>query len=391
MRAIPLWYANPAAARPPVHALVVGTSSYPYRPFGLGDLPGAAGSAYGFACWLRDHLRPEHGELASIRLLLAPIDGDRSFPDHPAIVAPTRDAVLAALGEWRDDCHGPSGVPILALAGHGLQVADGEGVVLVHDAGRQTADPLAEAIDLTAIRRGLSGPGAPPSQWFFVDMCRTPGSQLETYGGDVVGGIRLRPGGRPQPRHSPVFYSSLPGQASWQSAEGTIFYRALEACLRLDALQPDDDANWRVTAETLTQAMARRVPAIARTLNVEQAASTGGFSDGRAVFTTADPPQVPFTVAMELGGGTPLQDGHVTAMPSCGAALVDTDSKDVIMARRPLPVVRVPVRGGLWRLDVTFDPSEDAPYADAEGIPVIVYPPAGSKTVTLRSREPGQQ
>ena len=42
----------------------------------------------------------------------------------------------------------------------------------------------------------------------------------------------------------------------------------------------------------------------------------------------------------------------------------------------------------LWRLDVTADLPSESLYDDAVGIPVIVFPPAESATVTLSPREP---
>ena len=51
MSADPPWFER-AIDGPATHAIVIGVSHYPNRPYGLPDLPGSCLAAWSFATWL---------------------------------------------------------------------------------------------------------------------------------------------------------------------------------------------------------------------------------------------------------------------------------------------------------------------------------------------------
>jgi Caspase domain len=374
---IPYWFRDRGIGGPATHALVIGTSTYPHRPFQLNDLPASALSAFRFATWLRGSYAPPEAPIASIRLLLAPTERERRLLGaDPNIMLPNRLNVMAALGEWQQDCLGAAdNVAVLYACGHGLQETDDGGVVLVHDAGIQAGNPLDEGLDIEGVRRGLKGPNSPRHQWYFVDACRIDEKKLDDFD-TLDGGIVLGRRRGEAPPHRPVFFSAEPGKRSFQSEKGTVFSRSLLDCLRFHALEPflGGGDMWRVTGPTLLTALRQRVPVVARAGSRYQQINIGG-SMTDATFTNAPAPQVPFTVE--------ASPRDVEREASCGAELFDGNTAVRVMQRRPLPVQEVPVRAGIWTLSVTFDPPHTV-YRDKPSVAIYVRPPSCSAPVNLQ-------
>jgi hypothetical protein len=373
--ALPCWHRGDAAG-PATHALVVGTSTYPHRPLGLPDLPGAATSADLFARWLRDAY-PRHGRpVGTIRLLLAPSDAERTMVSAgPGVLVPDRATVHRALHEWARDCAtDPGNVAVLYICGHGIQETDDGATVFVHDAAAY--DPLDAAVDIAAIRKGMTGPGAPGQQWYFVDACRVPSGALSGHTGVLHGGIALQPRTGPWPAHRPVFFAAEPGAPAWQSHRGSVFVRALLECLELHAVEPLDDTTdrWGVTAGSLLKALRRRVRELARLGGENQRVTLVGERTDATLIECAAP-QVPVTLVV-----TPAEAERIEGV---GAEIFDGNTSVRALTRQRLPVAGVPVAGGLWTLAVTFDPP-CPPYVDKPAIALYVRPPSVQQRVVLQ-------
>jgi hypothetical protein len=361
-----------------MHALVIGTSTYPQHPLGMTDLPGAATSADMFATWLRNRYPGDGRRLGSIRLLLAPSAAERAaVSSGPRVLVPDRATVYQAVQEWAEDCmRSPDNIAVLYVCGHGIQETDDGALVFVHDAGSVPGPPLDAAIDIAGIRAGMTGDTSPTRQWYFADACRVPSPMLTGFVGPLRGGITLTPRHGRRPAHRPVFFATEPEAPAWQSEQGSIFMRALCDCLNLHALVPLDNArgDWGITAQSLLTALRQRVPDLARQGGESQTVTVGGSMTDAALIECG-PPVVPVTLLV-----TPAEAERETGI---GAEIFDGDTAIRVLERRPLPVADVPVTSGVWTLAVTFDPP-CPPYVDKPAVGLYVRPPRVDKQVTLR-------
>jgi hypothetical protein len=374
---LPCWSRNDGPG-PAMHALVIGTSTYPYRPLGLTDLPGAATSADMFARWLRDRYPGEGRRVGSIRLLLAPAEAERTrVSAGPDVPVPDRATVHRAVHEWSRDCMASAdNVAVLYVCGHGLQETDDGALVFVHDAGSVPDDPLDGALDVAGIRSGMTGTTGPRRQWYFADACRVPSPLLDDFEGPLRGGITLKLRRGARPAHRPVFFAAEPGGLSWQSWEGSTFMRALRECLDLLALVPLGDAKggWGVTAQSLLTALRARVAELAQQGGEWQGVTVGGSMTDAALIE-CDPPMVPVTLLV-----TPPEAARATGV---GAEIFDGNTTVRVLQRRPLPLADIPIAAGVWTLSVTFDPP-CPPYVDKPAIGLYVRPPRVDQPVALR-------
>lgn len=369
------WYRDERPG-PGTHALVVGTSAYPHRPLGLADLPSSATSAVRFAHWLRDRYPGEGRRVGSIRLLVAP-SGTESVTVDPEVGVhwSDRDKVQQALHEWAADClTSPDNVAVLFVCGHGVATYDGP-IVLVSDAGAVPGDTFDKAIDVAAILPGLRGDEGPDRQWYFVDACQLPSDALRQFSESIQGGVRLPHRLGRKPRHQAVYYACEPNSPAYQTPESSIFARALEDCLDLDAIDKVDTAlqGWGITGQSLLTALGHRIRAVAAEYGKQQYAAVGGHMSADVTLLECGPPMVPITLRVKPGEAE-LADG-------CGAEICDDDGGQVLQ-RRTLPVVDVMVTAGLWSLSVRFDPP-CPPYADRTGLPLHVAPPRTEKQVRV--------
>jgi Caspase domain len=391
---IPVWYSNPANMPPArgTHALVIGTSHYPYRPFGLNDLSGAATSALCFAEWLRSHhYRPPGAPLASVRLLLAPTDKERAAVRAragPGVPLPDRQNVLDGLTDWQHDClSSPNNVAVLYVAGHGLQESAEGALALLHDEGRNPGQPFDAALDIERVRQGLKGQRAPLRQWYFVDACRIYDEQLEPLHElerPLSGGVGLppRPGvGAP---HAAVYFAASPGGQAFEprsrdpsrpKVSRTVFGRSLLTCLKQDALRRPAAADeaWSVTASSLLTALKSRVEQLALKFGGELQEPVGGGTISDQVFTFASRPQVPFSLTVD----------PPDAAPTAGGRLFDGRTDREILPRTPVPIDRRRVPAGLWSLSVTFQPTHPR-YRDRPSIAIEIMPPASREEVDVQ-------
>jgi hypothetical protein len=370
---VPYWF-HADQPGPATHALVIGTSTYPHRPLGLTDLPGAATSAHVFAQWLRDRYPGTDRRLGSIRLLLAPSAAERAqLTPGPNVAVSNRANVHRAVHEWaRDSMSSPDNVAILYVCGHGVQETDDGALVFCHDAGGH--DPLDAALDVAGVRAGMVGDSSPNRQWYFADACRVPSPALDVFEGPLRGSITLKPRRGRRPAHRPVFFAAEPGALSWQSHQGSIFMRALQSCLELDAFTPlPDSGRWGITAQSLLTALRRRVPALARVGGRRQTVTVGGSMTDEPLIE-GDPPSVPVTLL--------VRPAEAESIRGLEAEIFDGATAVRILERRQLPITDVPVRGGIWTLAVTIEPP-CPPYLSKPAIALFVRPPRVEELVTL--------
>jgi hypothetical protein len=363
---LPRWFHDDSTG-PATHALVIGTSTYPHRPLGLPDLPGAALSAQVFARWLREGYPGDGRRLGSIRLLLAPSVAEANQVSSGLdVLMPDQAIVQQALEEWADDCRSSAeNVAVLYVCGHGVQETDDGALVFVHDA--RDADPLKAAIDIAGIRHGMVGDDSPDRQWYFADTCRVPSAVLnKKFRGPLAGRITLPELQGKQPAHRPVFFAAEPGTFAWQSGAGSVFMQALRRSLELDAIHlPPGASTWGITAQSLLLALRRLVPQLAKAGGRSQAVTIGG-SMTDAYLLECGPPMVPVTLVI-----TPAEAERAGGL---SAEIFDGLTDTRVLERRPTPVVEVPVRSGIWTLSLTFDPPSEL-YVNKPAIGLSVQPP----------------
>jgi hypothetical protein len=352
-----LWFRRSVSGAA-THALVIGTSAYPYRPFGLTDLGPAAVSARNFATWVRDRYRRPDAPVATIRMLLAPPAGEEN--DTPL---PTRAAVLNALAAWRKACFtDPGNVAILYLCGYGAQETDDSAVVFTHDAGAQQAEALDEAIDVAGVRAAMTGPTAPHRQWYFVDVCRVPASELTAIDAPLRGGITLDPGTSVAAPLRPLFYAAAAGGApAYGSGAGTVFHQAL-----MEALDRAG-GGWAVTATSLLESVSARVATLAGRGLVEQKVVTSGLGDQTLVDGPA--PAAPATSPVAAPGRPDLRQA---------AEIRDGQGTEI---RLPGPDIRPERRP--WSLQLCSAEPRDPPEATVEPSGGLRLHLAGSRRTGL--------
>ncbi|MGA5305596.1 caspase family protein [Nucisporomicrobium flavum] len=370
-----VWLRRPSGGGA-THALVIGVSDYPYRPFGLGHLPGAATSARLFAEWLSEEYRSPDAPLGSVRLLVAP--SAREKLDAAGTPRPTRDNVMEALDAWHADCFtSAANVAILYVCGHGLLESTDGGVVFMSDAGRLRTQRLDAALDIAGVRAGMAGPGSPDRQWYFADACRERSAELDDFAEVLRGGISLPARRGPHASHRPIFFAAPPSRSAYQSGQGSIFLRALLQSLRLNALEPPagPDSRWAVTTNSLLTALTTEVERLAKKHGVRQRVTIGGTFLPREILVHSDePPQVPVSLVV-----TPAE---AETVGSGGAEIFDGRTNVRVLPRSGLPIHRVPVPGGLWTLDVTFDPPHPS-YRDLRSVALQIRPPMCEEPVDL--------
>jgi hypothetical protein len=377
MNTVPLWFKRAANNdQPRTHALVIGVSAYRHPPFGLSDLPGSAISALRFAEWLcKDEggYRPPDAPLGSIRLLLAPTEGELRRPRDPLIALPDRDTVIDALYQWMADCCSDSrNVAILYAAGHGFRETLEGALVLMHDAGK-SKKMFDEALDIEGVRDALRGETAPRRQYYFVDACREVAGKLKGIERPISGGITPHASeGERLP--APVYYAAAADKKAYQDITGSIFIDALLLCLRLDAVQRRDKSTneWVVRANRLQEALDNRVPELAAQGNKDQEAGTGGTANSQ-IFTRADHPMVPFKLDVVP------PDGRKGARARVFSELLNKEAVE----ETPIPIHSRQVPAGMWSVRLRFElsPPKYHPY---DAAPIYVDPPRYDEPLPLR-------
>lgn len=253
---------------PGVHALVVGIGHYRHLSGGLGDetdlhdvghyaqLTAPPHSARMMAHFLFDtyHEDPEH-PLRSLSMLIA----EKEPQPYKHLLVPDcdiADATIAnlrgAIRGWkhRGDRH-EDNLLLLYICCHGIS-AGIQHTLLASDFAKGGEDLFARAIDLTELHRGMGSCKA-KAQVYFIDACRVMQAKLlrAEYKGDPI----ISADGAVAPRSSPIFRSSLSGDATWSlKDQPSPFAQSIEKAFRGGAWRRER-GRWFVCSTSLKIAM----------------------------------------------------------------------------------------------------------------------------------------
>jgi uncharacterized caspase-like protein len=286
-------------SRPGTHVLVIGVSRYlhgidadaPGRlcvDMRIGNLTSAACSAATVADWLLHRVMlPPLPPLASLRVLLSPVDGelDEIPIDARLRTAPraTRANVQEAMRQFRAACESHrDNHAVVYVAGHGIQVTRAGAVLLLEDFGADT-DPmkLYAAIDIEAHRRGLDHDGAARQQCWFADICRERPEIASRYQNLPTGVACDEPddGGV---ETSPMILATAGRAGAYAYTNGQSFFSyALLWALKSGGAATAEADSWRVPFMSLFTRLHERVGAIAQRSGLEQRVDVGGrYSPG---------------------------------------------------------------------------------------------------------------
>lgn len=274
---------------PGTHVLVVGVSAYRHfdqgaQPSNRGELLGmaqlsaAAHSASQFAAWMLQEYRNDAAPLASLRVLLSPVDGEVVHPDILARLPAGHDATAAnveqALVEFKQACDARTdNVAVVYMAGHGVQVTPDGAVLLLHDCGADNHLAVLKAsVDLAGVHAAFNHPATAQTQFWFVDCCRQRPEVAGRFE-QMAAGLSLdRPLGNA--RKSAMFMSATTGSEAFARIGGlTLFAQALLEGLRGQIAVPPHPQlcqRWHVSALSLLDGLARRVDALAAAAGAEQ-------------------------------------------------------------------------------------------------------------------------
>lgn len=340
--------------------------------FGLKQVNTPCAGAMAFARWLRDTYRNPDAPLASVRMLLAPSEGERADTEIDAVAlsapAPTRSHVEEAMFAWQNECKGdPEGVAILYISGHGIQTGRDAAIVLLADFAA-TPNVMTNAVDIGIVRHGMVGSDMPQQQYFFVDACRIAPSDLQGWEnvGDPLGLSSQFKGS--DLRNSPIFFSSSPNTAAIAlKGRGTLYSQALLDALSGPAAEdgPDDEGRWHITPFSLQKSISTRVAQLAATLYRHQEAVLGGIPKATAFHYFDTPPAVSFTLEINPEDAHPVAVADLWDDERNAAEFRDERFQTKQLQRR--------VPAGLYSLDVRIHPPT-APYRDRNGLPCRLSP-----------------
>jgi hypothetical protein len=263
-------------ALPGVHALIVGVSEYPHLPGSDADgeevtlylkrLTSAARSAYAVAEWVLANGARLAQPLASVRLLLAPSDIERrgavNLHEHAARAG--LDQFLESAARWRRDlslC--PESIALFYFAGHGMQGAAADQVLILEDFGAtpEAGSVLRKSVPTSSLIAGLAPTEEHPDiarrQWFFFDCCRDTQRTIReaesAYPTAAFGWARTLQ----DHREVSVFNAAIDGaRARAYPNDLTVFGKALLDCLKGAAGERREDrSGWQVSTGSLGRAL----------------------------------------------------------------------------------------------------------------------------------------
>lgn len=297
---------------PGVHALIVGVSDMPHtaggwgsraeETFGIQSVEGAAISAYRFYDWLIEQSQHLPRPLATVRLLLSPMDGT-AFPVQAPIESASLDNFLAALYDWRADATTHQDhVTFFYFAGWGFGVSNDIALVL-SDFGRPSRPLMWSTVSFDNIYWGMSpsfiDKDVATTQFYFVDAGRAYFREAMPYLSSVTAAFNLAPKVQRDVRNAPVFYSSVAGGLPFSRIGGTtLFGESLLNCLKGQAAEAADEyvggeRRWRVSVNSLNAALEREFDKLRKELGEsfpQNYALGGTVKDATICYLPAAPP-----------------------------------------------------------------------------------------------------
>jgi Caspase domain len=258
-----------------VHAIVIGIGHYRHLPGGLADetqlpevppiaqLTAPPHSARAMANFFFDtyHGDPAH-PLSSLSVLIAEKDPkpykhllvpDRNIAD--ATIANLRAAVRAwkQRGDRNED-----NLLIFYICCHGISSGI-QHTLIASDFAKDGEKLFTRAIDLTELHRGM-GQCKAKAQVYFIDACRvmTPKLLEEEYKGDPI----VEADGSVAPRSSPIFKSSLSGDATWSLRDQPSPFAQSIGKAYLGGAWRREQGRWLVCSTLLKTAMQHQIKRI---------------------------------------------------------------------------------------------------------------------------------
>jgi hypothetical protein len=266
---------------PATHALIIGVGQYAHLKDGGGRFSDAYNngmeqlssppvSAREFANWLIKSYNPPKCEpavrkLGSIAMLVSDKDSQiYSLPSGGTINLERASSfnVLEAISGWDERANNlDDNMTMLFFCGHGA-MEESDTALLLEDFAADDRDPMAGALDFSALLRGMHKCKA-QRQVYFIDACRK--SIRATRDEESMGKI-FRPGNRHgipgKKTLLAVYYSTLAWESAYcQENEVSQFTGALLKAFSSAAGNYEGDGKWRIYTGTLksgTDALLRR-------------------------------------------------------------------------------------------------------------------------------------
>jgi len=299
------------------HAFVVGVSHYPFldgpeatplgEQLGMANLSSAARSASEVAGWLLDEYHNPEAPLASVRLLLSPVEGEQLNAGVLARMggqaAPaTRAAVKTDFTDFKAACAtNTDNRAFVYLVGHGIQLNFRGAIVLLEDfATAAEEDLLFGSIDVMRCHEAMQAGGNADRQVWFSDACRQRPEIVKRFeslsGAFAPGNVALG-----EVSASPVFLSSSSRENAFSDPAGlTIFTEALLWALSgAGAVGKDESSDaWHVSSTRLTIVLPGKVKALARAGGADQSIDLTGKPLDVVVQQFENTPEVDVEVAL---------------------------------------------------------------------------------------------
>ncbi len=312
------------------HALVVGVSHYPFldgpaatpqgEQLGMANLSTAARSASEVAAWLLEEYHQPDAPLASLRLLLSPVEGE---PLHETVAGrmggtptpATRDELKKAFTAFREACRSnPANRAFVFFAGHGIQLNKHGAIVLLEDfATADEDDLLYGAVDVLGCWGSMNETGGADNQVWFSDACRQRpeiAKRFESLSGAFAPGNQ----GLGNVAASPLFLSSSTREQAFADPTSlTIFTQALLWALRGAAAAGADEScpEWHVSSTRLSEVLPRRVVALLAGTASDQSVEVTGRANPVVVQRFAETPQVDIEVVVTPEGLVPAPTANL--------------------------------------------------------------------------------
>ena len=351
------------------HAFIVGVSHYPFadgpqatrrgEESHIANLTTAAKSASDVADWLLSEYCNPDAPLASIRILLSPVDGENINPNVWAqmdrVLAPaTRDSVKREFSAFRADCKENSkNMAFVYVAGHGVQLNKDGAIVLLHDFGVDGEDYLYGAIDMKGCHAAMNEAGNAHQQLWFSDACRETPIIARKFA-KLSGAFKPGDEGLGDVDSSPLFLAASSRETAFATTgANTLLSEALLSALRSGAASGPDAAlcdRWHVPLTKLVSFLPQEVDRLLAGRELQSVACTGRVREMVAQrFMTA--PKVDIVIDLDPEGARSLSQAEL---------LYGGD-------KPPLPVDNswpLKYRGepGLYELNVTVSPPPEKKY-----------------------------
>jgi hypothetical protein len=308
----------------------------------ISNLSSAARSASDVAAWLLTEYNNTDAPLASLHVLLSPVDGERintvvrSKLDPRTSRAESR-AVIEEIQNFQNECRSdPDNLVFVYITGHGVQTTTRSAVVLLSDIGDpRLPNRLSAGLDVAGFHAAMNSPGNPSKQVWFSDACRQDPDVLKAFealNGAICPDI---PAGHVET--SALVLAASTGESAYARPRGTLFSDALLAGLRGAAVtgpRPGGIPDWHVRLFDLITWIDARVKKVAKANAADQSIDPTGRVLDLVLQRFTTPPDVRVTLRLSPKDNEPLPDVVIDRETRVVANFVSWPAKGVIPAGR---------------------------------------------------------